>query len=169
MRRRYPRRGFTVIEIVMALTLAAILLAVLVWAAVSTVRQQDAFFAERQLDRVASAQLSHALAHGEYAYGAGGSVSDLTSKLPRDLVRDLVLTHGEAADTEMVSVAVGREGTLVLSTVTPNRLCLARMYPAPTATDFDPEPVAVEPGEACIAAGFLPAEEPPAWVNLPLS
>lgn len=166
MQRTETRSGYTVIEIVTALTMLAVFVALITFTATSMIRRQDAFLAERSLDRVASAQMSHALATGWYAYGAGGSSSDLASKMPRDLTRDLSLTHGEATDTRMVSVAVGQEGSLVLAAVTPERTCIARRYPAPTAPEYTFEDVSVAADEACIASGLLPLEEPPAWTEL---
>lgn len=156
------RSGFTTVEFAVALIVASILAVAAVLLVNATLDRADPVLADTTIQRVVAAQVTHAAAFGTYAYGSGGSDAQLADALPESLARDVTLTHGESTGTDVVSIAVGDQQTLVVAVQLPDASCRWRTVPAITG-DVEAQVTEQDPGVICVAADLLPPGETPAW------
>lgn len=160
MSRRCGRRGFTLVEIAIVLTVSASLLLASAFTARSALVRNDRGQADLAIDRVVQAQVGHAAVHGLYAYSASGDDSELAGKLPESLSRDLTLTHGMSTSPNVVSLAVGTEQTLVVAIQLADRSCRWRVTPSFASGGPSPQDVRTrDKTVVCDASQLLPGTE----------
>lgn len=169
---RMSRRGLTLVEVAVALLVFAMIAAAAAAAVRAGTDRAEQGLADTTIDRVVTAQLSHASGAGAYAWGPDGDDELLRDRLPEALARDVDLTHGQSRGPQTASVAVGEQGTLTVAVALPDGRCRYRQVGAPSAqrsgtADEAGTALADEPTTSqrarCVAAQLLPSGESAIW------
>lgn len=147
--RRTTRHGFTLIEMVITMVLMAILMSVAFVGFTAVARRTASLSIDADIDVIHSAQLRFAAVHGSYTPWP----EDLTS-----VPLGVSATAGPSTAVGQVSVAVGVDGTLALSSLDAENNCRAVQYPA-HGVGGEAIDVTIASTSPCEARSALPAGE----------
>lgn len=143
------RRGFTLLELAITISILGLLSAGLVYAVGAVTATISAREAETLMDRVATAEMNFASVYGSYT----AQPTDLTG-----LGRELIVVSGRATGFGQVSVALGDDGTLGIAAVDDRDRCIAR-YLTSLEAGAEQATVTVPETSVCDGAVALPDGE----------
>jgi prepilin-type N-terminal cleavage/methylation domain-containing protein len=156
--------GFTLIELVITVSILLLLVAATVFGANAFLARSDEQRSQADLDMVHTTQVAFATSFGRFTPWPADltDANDIPDADGALTLPDsgLLVTPLPAVDAGDISLAVGTAGSLALATLTPDDVCITLLVPSPDASGTPEEGTLTLP-QACDARAVLPAGEAP--------